>query len=198
MTSDEIKSLQRGVGVTADGILGRGTLAAVFRKLGATKYADALAFAGNVWMADKGILTTKNRFCNFLGQVAHESAGFVYMNEIWGPTKAQLGYEGRKDLGNTQPGDGKRFAGHGPIQITGRDNHRKFGRLLGIDLEANPELAADPHVGMILACLYWDDRGLNAKADNDDILGITKAINGGTNGLDDRKARVAKARSLFV
>lgn len=66
--------------------------------------------------------------------------------EIWGPTKAQLGYEGRKDLGNTKPGDGRLFAGRGYVQITGRANYAKASKLVGRDLVANPDLALDPQI----------------------------------------------------
>ena len=91
----------------------------------------------------------------FLAQVAHESGNFRYIREIWGPTPAQRGYEGRRDLGNTQPGDGKRYMGRGYIQITGRANYRRYGKKLGIDLENNPELAEQPDIAARVAVEYW-------------------------------------------
>jgi hypothetical protein len=115
------------------------------------------------------------------------------MEEIWGPTQAQLGYEGRRDLGNTQPGDGKRFKGRGPIQVTGRANYRKYGAKLSLNLEANPELAATPEVGFRIAGLYWADRGLNALADLRDFKTITRRINGGLNGFADRQRYYERA-----
>src|SRR5438552_406834 len=84
-------------------------------------------------------INTFLREAAFLAQIAHESAELRFMEEIWGPTPAQRGYEGRADLGNTQPGDGKRFKGRGPIQLTGRANYRSYGQRLGVDLESHPE-----------------------------------------------------------
>ncbi|MET0376400.1 MAG: glycoside hydrolase family 19 protein, partial [Rhizorhabdus sp.] len=119
---------------------------------------------------------------------------FLYMEEIWGPTAAQKGYEGRKDLGNTQQGDGYKYKGRGPLQCTGRANYRKYGRLLGIDLETNPTLAAVPSIGLHIALEYWRTHNLNALADNDDVVGITHKVNGGENGLADRKKQLAAVK----
>ena len=99
----------------------------------------------------------------------------------------------RTDLGNTQPGDGPRYKGRGPIQLTGRKNYHNFGLLLGLDLEDNPEQAAEPDVGFRVSVTYWADRNLNAIADASDddpeaaFQRITRAINGGINGLEDRR-----------
>ncbi len=90
-----------------------------------------------------GILDNSLRLIHFLAQLAHETGNFRYMEEI----ASGAAYEGRKDLGNTQAGDGKRFKGRGPIQLTGRANHRKYGQQLGIDFENNPEIVALPSVG---------------------------------------------------
>src|SRR5437867_7559889 len=93
-------------------------------------------------------IDTPLRTAAFVAQLAHESGEFRWMEEIWGPTPAQLRYEPPSDLaaklGNTQPGDGKRFKGRGPIQITGRFNYAKFGAQLGLDLIADPAQAAAP------------------------------------------------------
>src|SRR6185503_12838834 len=86
-----------------------------------------------------GILQPQ-RIAMWLAQIGHESGGFVYTREIWGPTPAQSRYEGREDLGNTQPGDGKRFIGRGLIQTTGRANYQATGNALGVDLIAHPEM----------------------------------------------------------
>ena len=138
----------------------------------------------------------------FLAQIAHESGEFRFMEEIWGPTGAQRRYEppGPKAaaLGNTQPGDGKRYKGRGPIQITGRANYRAFGRKIGIDIERHPEAAAIPSIGLHLALEYWASRNLNELADADDCEGITRRINGGDNGIADRKVRLAKAKELLT
>lgn len=137
------------------------------------------------------------RICHFLAQVAHESDGFNTMKEYWGPTAAQKGYEGRKDLGNVQKGDGQRYMGRGLIQITGRANYHQYGARIGVDIENNPELAADPTNAVKIALEYWKVKGLNAFADKDDILTITKRINGGTNGLVDRQKNLGIAKQCI-
>ncbi|HEX8258426.1 MAG TPA: glycoside hydrolase family 19 protein, partial [Allosphingosinicella sp.] len=140
-----------------------------------------------------GIDATPLRFAHFLAQLGHESGGFRYMEEI----ASGEAYEGRRDLGNVQPGDGRRFKGRGPIQLTGRANYREFGRRVGIDLEGHPEIAALPSIGMLTACTYWTVKGLNALADRDDLDGITRRINGGTNGLADRAVRLRAMKALL-
>lgn len=194
MTPDEIKRLQARLGVAADGDFGRGTWAALFQKLGAgPQRARELAVGAKVHVPAHDI-STPLRLAHFLAQVAHESAGFVYMEEI----ASGQAYEGRADLGNVNTGDGKRYKGRGPIQLTGRANYRHYGQTIGIDLESNPEIAAIPSLGMLTACLYWKEKGLNALADADDVLTITKRINGGTNGLTDRKARLVQTKALLL
>jgi predicted chitinase len=136
-------------------------------------------------------IATPARMAAFLAQLGHESNSLKWMEEIWGPSSAQLRYEGRKDLGNVQPGDGERYRGRGPIQLTGRLNYRVCGLALGLDLEGRPELAATPAVGFRVAAWYWKTRKLNALADAGRFDAITKAINGGTNGAEDRNRRHA-------
>lgn len=188
------KNLQIALGVTADGIIGRGTLTAVFRKLGASQSrAEELGLAANVHFRTYGILDNSLRLIHFLAQLAHESGNFRYMEEI----ASGAAYEGRKDLGNTQVGDGKRFKGRGPIQLTGRANYRRYGQQLGIDFENNPEIVAIPSVGLLVACKFWFDNGLNELADKDDVVAITKRINGGTNGLADRKAKLEMIKGMM-
>jgi putative chitinase len=127
--------------------------------------------------------------------VAHESDGFCTCEEY----ASGAAYEGRRDLGNTQPGDGKRYKGRGLIQLTGRANYKKYGDRIGQDLVGNPTKAADPATSLILACEYWKNTrgGLNQFADRDDVVTITRAINGGLNGLDDRKKYLAKAKQVL-
>ena len=187
--------LQGRLGVPADGIIGAGTLTALFAKMGAAPaIAAELGLAANVHFRTYGILNTGLRLAHFMGQCSHESGGFRYMEEI----ASGAAYEGRADLGNVQSGDGKRFKGRGPIQLTGRANYRRVGRKIGIDLESHPDMVSHPSVGLLVGCVYWADRGLNAKADADDLLGLTKAINGGVNGLEDRKVRTAKTKELIL
>ena len=130
----------------------------------------------------------------FLAQVMHESGGLRYVREIWGPTKAQARYEGRKDLGNTQPGDGKRFMGRDVIQVTGRANHRALTAWVrktfggGPDFEAKPELLESPEWLGIGAIWYF----LAARKDlikycrEGNIEMVTRRVNGGLNGYQDR------------
>ncbi len=195
MTPDQAKKLQAALGVSADGITGRGTLAALFRRFGCeVSRSNELALSAAVHMVAHGILDTPLRLAHFIAQVAHESGGFRYMEEI----ASGQAYEGRADLGNTVAGDGKRYKGRGPLQLTGRANYRKFGRTIGVDLESHPEIAAYPSVGLWIACQYWTDRGLNKLADADDVEAVTRKVNGGVNGLADRKAYLAKAKALFA
>jgi putative chitinase len=135
-------------------------------------------------------ITSQARAQMFLAQVLHESGGLRFFEEIWGPTAAQLTYDGR--LGNTQSGDGKRYKGRGPIQLTGRSNYRTFGAKLGIDLEQHPEKASQHAIGWRIAALYWRSRGCNELADRGDFIGVTRKINGGTNGLADRQRYLRK------
>src|SRR5687768_8130198 len=141
-------------------------------------------------------ITSYLRETAFLAQLAHESGELRFMEEI----ASGAAYEGRRDLGNTQPGDGKRYKGRGLIQLTGRANYKKYGDRIGEDLIGNPTRAADPATSLILACEYWKNTrgGLNQFADKDDVVTITKAINGGLNGLDDRKQYLAKAKRVLA
>lgn len=132
-------------------------------------------------------INTRLREAAFVSQLAHESGGFRYLEEIWGPSAAQNRYEGRIDLGNVRSGDGFRFRGRGWIQLTGRNNYRTYGRLLGLDLEGQPQVAAQPEVAARIAAAYWNSRNLNRLADAGDVEGVTRGINGGTNGLADRQ-----------
>lgn len=146
-------------------------------------------------------INSKLREAAFLAQIAHESGELKFWEEIWGPTAAQKRYEPPSDLaarlGNTQPGDGKRYKGRGPIQITGRANYRKYGGLLNMDLEGNPDLAATTQVGLQVACLFWKTNGLNQLADVSDFTTITRRINGGLNGLANRQKYYDKAKQVL-
>lgn len=140
----------------------------------------------------------------FLAQIGWESTYLKYTAEIWGPTAAQLGYEGRADLGNTQPGDGSRFRGHGLLQVTGRANHAaardhlraKFGARVP-DFEVHPDTLAEYEWAALSAGEFWARHGLNALADAGDIEQLTRRINGGTSGLAQRIALWEKAKGVF-
>jgi len=106
-------------------------------------------------------------------------------------------YENRRDLGNTQPGDGRRFKGRGLMQLTGRANYAKYGQAIGQDLVTNEhwkQVADDPNLAVDVACWYWETRNLNQYADQDDITTITRRINGGLNGLEDRQRLLTRAK----
>lgn len=130
---------------------------------------------------DAGITNDTER-AMFLSQMAHETGNFKWTEELASGDQ----YEGRADLGNVMPGDGSRYKGRGFIQITGRDNYRHFGDKIGLDLESNPELAKDPEVAAKIAIEYWKERVNREAAQNGDVLTVTKNINGGINGLEDR------------
>ena len=158
----------------------------------AAGYLPPLVDALAEWRID-----TPVRIAAFLGQVAHESGEFRYWEELAIGSQ----YEGRKDLGNTSPGDGVRYKGRGPIQLTGRDNYSACGSDLALDLIAHPEQVATPVVGFRSSGWFWARHGLNQVADTDtqasyDI--ITRRINGGTNGKSFRDLYWRMARRALV
>lgn len=134
---------------------------------------------------------------HFLSQVAHESGSGKWLQEL----ASGKAYEGRKDLGNTQPGDGVRFKGHGLIQVTGRTNHARYSAWKYGDDRAvrDPMLLTRLPDAVDAAFWYWtvERPRLKALALADDVVGVTRAINGGTNGLEDRKAKLVKAKKLL-
>jgi putative chitinase len=138
-------------------------------------------------------INTPKRQAAFLAQIAHESGELKYMEEI----ASGEAYEGRASLGNTQPGDGKRYKGRGPIQLTGRSNYRKAGAALKLDLEGKPELAAQPDVGCRVAGWFWKTRGLNELADKGEFRQITRRINGGYNGEAKREEFYKRAKDAL-
>jgi predicted chitinase len=142
---------------------------------------------------DEAAVNTTLRAAAFLAQLAHESGQLRYWTEF----ASGQAYEGRKSLGNTLAGDGSRFKGRGPIQLTGRANYRTAGQALGVDLESNPRLAATPEVGFRVAGWFWRSHGLNELADIGDMRTITKRINGGLSGLADRLHHYQRARAAL-
>ena len=142
---------------------------------------------------EKYKINTKLRLAHFLAQLAHESDHFRTFEEY----ASGAAYEGRRDLGNVVRGDGRRYKGRGPIQVTGRYNYKKYGDKLGVNLIDNPELAASPRIGTLIAGQYWHDHKLNDLADADNGKFITRRINGGYNGLKDRLAKVERAKRVL-
>lgn len=127
-------------------------------------------------------IDTPRRQAAFLAQLAHESGSLRYVKEI----ASGEAYEGRKDLGNTIPGDGVRFKGRGLIQITGRNNYKEVSEALEYDFIADPEALEKPGSASYSAAWFWHSRHLNRLADIDAFEKITKKINGGLNGYEDR------------
>lgn len=151
-------------------------------------YAKPLADA----MQEFGI-TTLQRQAAFLAQVAHESGSLRYVREL----ASGEAYEGRADLGNTEPGDGPRYKGRGLMQITGRSNYAACGQALGLDLIAHPELLEEPVNACRSAGWFWRTRSLNQYADHNTFTALTKAINGGFNGLEERRQAWLVARQAL-
>ena len=177
-------------------------LQSIMPRLSAARNSELLPFL-TAAMAEFAI-EAPARAAAFLAQLAHESGQFRFMEEIWGPTDAQRRYEPvttlSQQLGNVETGDGRRFKGRGPIQLTGRANYKRFGDLLDVDLVAEPPRAAMPDVAFRVAGLFWSKKGLNELADlatPEAFTQITKRINGGTNGLAERQAFYAVGRTVL-
>lgn len=141
-------------------------------------------------------ITTPKRQAAFLAQIYHESGGLRFWEEL----ASGQNYENRKDLGNTNKGDGVKYKGRSPIQLTGRLNYREFGKKLGIKLEEYPELAKETKTGFLITALFWSVRGLNLIADTnttESFKRITRLINGGYNGLEDRLKQWEKVKKVI-
>lgn len=131
---------------------------------------------------------------HILSQCDHESGGWRLKYELWGPTATQSGYEGRDDLGNNAAGDGYKYRGRGYIQLTGKANYKKYSKSVGADIVSSPDLVANTYFADT-PCLFWISRNLSKYATGSDISNIksiTKKINGGFNGLDDRIKKFTK------
>jgi predicted chitinase len=143
-----------------------------------------------------GNINTCLRRSAFLAQLGHESGQLRWFEEF----ASGAAYEGRQDLGNVYPGDGVRYKGRGPIQLTGRSNYRSAGQALGVDLENNPTLAATKEWGFKIAVWFWNTRNLNSYADQGSQEGfdtITRRINGGFNGKAERDSYYWKFRRML-
>jgi putative chitinase len=139
-------------------------------------------------------IDTPLRAAHFLAQIAHESDGFCTTEE-YADGRA---YEGRRDLGNVEPGDGPRYKGRGLIQLTGRMNYALTGKELGLDLVGDPLLVNDPITYLLVACNFWRRLSINKACDADDLYEVTRLVNGGLNGLDSRLAYLTRAKGLLA
>lgn len=154
-------------------------------------YAPTLTFA----MDSYGITSTRQR-AMFLANVGHETGRLVWLQELWGPTPAQKGYEGRADLGNSRQGDGFLFRGRGMFQTTGRANYVRLRDRLRYkfpgkqipDFEYVPTLVSQSEFASLAAADFWDEHKLNTLAETGDVQRVRKVINGGTNGLAEVSA----------
>jgi len=202
-TEKKVKEWQTANGLTSDGIVGDSTWNKMFQSSVTTTTATTQNSSGLKLDALKGHIpnnvlaqipetaakfniTTNLRLAHFLSQCAHESGEFKWVVEF----ASGKAYEGRKDLGNTQPGDGVRFKGRGYIQLTGRANYQKFSKFCGEDCVANPDLVANKYP-MMSAAYFFDSNKLWAICDKgateNDVKAVTKRVNGGYNGLEDRQ-----------
>lgn len=138
-------------------------------------------------------LDTVNRQAHFIGQVVHESDHLKTTEEY----ATGAAYEGRRDLGNTSKGDGRRFKGRGLIQLTGRANYRAATLALGNDFISDPrKVAKFPHAATVSAW-FWSRNALNRHADRDDIRQVTRIINGALTHLDRRKVHTAATKKAL-
>jgi predicted chitinase len=202
-----LKAFQRDHGLSADGVVGPATNAALLgakhvvgggagHALGSARFTpDQLAAllgckAANVrryWpplhsaLTEQGLADEASTIAA-IATVATEVPDFAPINEYGGPAYFKKMYEGRKDLGNNRPGDGVRYHGRGFIQLTGRANYRGYGQKLGVPLEQNPDLALDPSVAARVLATYMRDHGIGALAARGDWQGVRRAVNGGLNG----------------
>jgi putative chitinase len=172
-------------------LISQSQLAAIAPYSSATRLAKLLPFL-NSTMVEYAI-NTPLRIAHFIAQTAHESDAYN-TNEEYASGEA---YEGRDDLGNVKTGDGVRFKGRGLIQITGRTNYANCGKALGIDLITSPQRLGDFDLACRSAGWFWRKMELNGDADMDDIMTITRLVNGGYNGLDDRQAYLNRAKQVL-
>jgi predicted chitinase len=141
-------------------------------------------------------INTPLRQAHFLAQIGHESGELRFRTEL----ASGAAYEGRRDLGNVQPGDGVRYKGRGLIQLTGRTNYAEYTKTsgTGVDILAQPELvASEEKLCVDVAGWFWERRKINLLADKDNLEGVTRVINGGTNGLADRRRLLIRTKTLM-
>lgn len=142
-------------------------------------------------------ITSGLRIAAFLATIAEESGELRYTRELWGPTPQQEKYEGRADLGNVEPGDGKFFRGRGLIQITGRNNYTEASKGIGIDYVADPTQMQTPREATRTACWWWNKHGCNDLADKADFEAVTRRVNGGLTHFAKRQAYYTHALEVL-
>lgn len=159
---------------------------------GFTILRESLNYSPEGLLATFGTTRVSKETAALLGRTSTQRANQIAIaNAIYG------GAWGKKNLGNELPNDGWTYRGGGMTQLTGRANYRRIGEAIGVDLEATPDLVCDPRYALEVPCVFWSSGGCNELADADDIRAVTKAINGGLIGLEDRKAWLKKTKSVF-
>lgn len=159
---------------------------------------DSIVLLMNKYAKEFGI-DSPQRWAHYLAQIAHESMELRYSEEIASGKAYDTGKLAIK-LGNTPEadGDGQKYKGRGLIQVTGRANYEAYKKYCGFDVVKHPELLAKP-VGAIRSSMwFWKSKGLNELADRDEFTAITKRINGGTNGIEDRRKYLARAKKVLI
>ena len=175
--------------------------AAQIREMSRTAAARIVdGIVNNQQVIPQGGIDTPLRLCHFMAQLAHESAHFGVTREF----ASGAAYEGRRDLGNDHAGDGRRYRGRGLIQTTGRANYREARDDIRNMIPGAPDFEADPEAleefpwALLAGVSYWRRRNINRHADQDDVEAVTRKINGGLNGLADRKRYLAKAKAIWM
>jgi putative chitinase len=210
ITESTVKSWQKANGLKDDGVVGDITWAKLFAVN--DQITDAvtqiLSLDNLIGVVPQGVIdelakiselfgiTTNLRLAHFLAQCAHESGSWKFKVEL----ASGKAYEGRKDLGNTQAGDGVKFKGRGYIQLTGRVNYGKFSQFIGEDCVANPELVATKYP-LTSAAYFFNKNKLwnicDLGSTDEIVTRVSKRVNGGTNGLADRLKKFKKYYSLL-
>jgi putative chitinase len=212
VTESKVKEWQTQNGLTSDGIVGTATWSKMFgvndQITDAVTQVAGLSLDKLVGKVPQGVLdelakiatqfgiTNNLRLAHFLAQCAHESGAWKYKLEI----ASGQAYEGRKDLGNTQKGDGVRFKGRGYIQLTGRANYGVFSQFIGEDCVAQPDLVATKYP-LASAAFFFNRNKLwsicDQGATDEVVTKVSKRVNGGTNGLADRLAKFKTYHGLL-
>jgi putative chitinase len=185
-------------------------------------YLDAFQDVDTV-LGQFSINARKLRLAHFMAEILQETGGLTILRENMNYSAARLRvvfpnrvsateaqalahrpeqiankvYGGRADLGNNQPGDGFKFIGRGMLQLTGRDSYTRAGTGVGANLVSNPDLAFDPQFSLKIAAWEWNEKNCNGPADDDNINLVTRRINGGLNGLSDRKEWLTKTKAVW-
>lgn len=221
------KAIQRRLGLTQDGIFGKVTWTAILTHIvghsvdqglgkALAKYSEAYNLNTIERIADF-IAQTAHESAGYTRFVENLNYSATSALKTWpshfntqlanwanrNPERiAEVAYgvrsrTGKGRMGNTQPGDGWKYRGRGILQITGKDNYRSYGKMVGLDLVNNPDLAADPETSLLIALIYYRSRGILPHVDKRDYVTARKLVNGGTIGLSHVNDYRAKAKNLL-